>query len=158
MATEKNLKQHIVNLLTGNDAHAEYERVVADLPEKLRGERAKGAEHSAWQILEHLRITQWDIVEFSRNARHTSPEFPAGYWPKTQSPLSAAAWDKSIKDFLKDRAAFCELVMAESTDLLAKIPHGDGQTILREALLAADHTAYHLGEFVLLRRMLGAWK
>jgi hypothetical protein len=158
MKTEKILREHIVKLLTGNDAHTEFERVVADLPENLRGQKPKGAEHSPWQVLEHLRITQWDILEFSRKAAHQSPEFPAGYWPGTQAPPDAAAWNKSVESFLKDRKAFCELVSAESTDLFARIPHGDGQTILREALLAADHTAYHLGELVLLRRMLGAWQ
>ena len=158
MQNQALLRQQIVNLLTGNDAHAEFEKAVSDLPEPLRGQRPKGAEHSPWQVLEHLRITQWDILEFSLNPKHTSPEFPAGYWPKTQALPNAAAWDKSVKSFLSDRKAFCELVTAESTDLFAKIPHGDGQTILREALLAADHTAYHLGEMVLLRRLLGAWK
>lgn len=157
MQTEEALRQHVVNLLTSKDAHAEFERVVANLPESLRGERPKGAEHSPWEVLEHLRITQWDILEFSRNAGHRSPEFPAGYWPKTQGPPNAGAWSESVESFLKDRKALCALV-TESTDLFATIPHGDGQTILREALLAADHTAYHLGELVLLRRLLGAWQ
>jgi hypothetical protein len=158
MESETILRKQIVNLLIGNDAHAEFERVVADLPENVRGQRPNGVEHSPWEVLEHLRITQSDILEFSRDAKHTSPEFPAGYWPKTQAPPSPAAWEKSAASFLRDRRALCDLVMAESTDLFAKIPHGDGQTILREALLAADHAAYHLGEFVLLRRLLGAWQ
>lgn len=158
MQNEAMLRQQVVSLLTGNDAHAEFERVVADFPEPLRGRRPKSAEHSPWEVLEHLRITQWDILEFSRNPQHKSPEFPAGYWPKSQTPPSTGAWEKSVESFLGDRNALCELVGSASTSLLAKIPHGDGQTILREALLAADHTAYHLGEMVLLRRLLGAWK
>lgn len=157
MHAETILRQQVVNLLTSGDAHAAFERVVANLLENLRGVRPHGAEHSPWEVLEHLRITQWDILEFSRNQAHRSPEFPAGYWPPTQSPPNPTAWDKSIENFLNDRQALCALI-AESTDLFAPIPHGDGQTILREALLAADHTAYHLGELVLLRRMLGAWE
>jgi len=158
MQTEKELRQQLVKLLTSSEAHADFEPAVADLPAKLRGERPKGAEHSPWEVLEHLRIAQWDILEFSRDAGHKSPEFPAGYWPAAQAPPNAAAWDKSVASFLKDRKELCELVASEKTDLFAKIPHGDGQTILREALLAADHNAYHLGELVLLRRLLGAWK
>jgi hypothetical protein len=104
-----------------------------------------------------MRIAQWDILEFSRNPKHKSPEFPRGYWPRTQSPPDDTAWDKSIQSFRDDLEALCALVDDKSTDLFAKIPHGDGQTILREALLAADHNAYHLGEVVLLRRILGAW-
>ena len=158
MQNEAMLRRQIANLLTSNVAHVEFEKAVADLAEPLRGQRPQGAEHSPWEVLEHLRITQWDILEFSRNSKHKSPEFPAGYWPKTQEPPSAGAWEKSAESFLKDRKALCALVAAESTDLFAKIPHGDGQTMLREALLAADHTAYHLGEMILLRRLLGAWK
>lgn len=157
MKMEKKLRQQLVNLLTGNDAHAEFERVVADMPEALRGLKPKEAEHTAWQLLEHLRITQLDILEFARNAKHVSPEFPAGYWPKTQAPTDAAAWDKSIAAFLRDRRELCDQIMSDSMDLLARIPHGDGQTMLRQALLAADHAAYHLGQMVLLRRLLGAW-
>jgi hypothetical protein len=108
-------------------------------------------------VLEHLRIAQWDILEFSRNSGHKSPEFPDGYWPGTQSPPNEKAWNQSVRAFRKDLEALCELVANESTDLLAAIPHGEGQTVLREALLAADHNAYHLGELVLLRRILGTW-
>jgi hypothetical protein len=158
MQSDAILRQHIVRLLSGNDAHAEFEKAISDLPQTLRGQRPEGAEHSPWEVLEHLRITQWDILEFSRNPKHTSPDFPSGYWPGAQAPPSAAAWEQSVESFLKDRDALCDLVTAESTDLYAKIPHGDGQTILREALLAADHTAYHLGELVLLRRLVKGWK
>jgi hypothetical protein len=105
-----------------------------------------------------LRIAQWDILEFSRNPKHKSPEFPAGYWPRTQAPDSDQEWEQSAQDFREDLQALSDLVADESTNLFAKIPHGDGQTLLREALLAADHNAYHLGQFVLLRRLLGAWQ
>ena len=134
------------------------EAAVRNLPPALRGKRPKGAEHSPWEILEHLRIAQWDILEFSRDPGHQSPEWPSGYWPATPAPPSAAAWDKSVRAFRRDLKSMCDLVAAPSTDLFGKIPQGDGQTILREALLLADHNAYHLGEFVLIRRLLGAWK
>ena len=109
-------------------------------------------------LLEHLRLAQWDILEFSRNGKHVSPEWPAGYWPKTEAPPDAAAWDESIAQFQKDLKAMQDLVADEKTDLFARIPWGDGQTILREALLVADHNAYHLGQLVDVRRFLGAWK
>lgn len=158
MQNEKALRQHVVNLLTSKDAHADFERAIGDLPERLRGVRPKGTEHSPWELLEHMRIAQWDILEFSRNPQHQSPVFPAGYWPKTQAPPSTAAWEQSVQEFRNDLKAMCELVRDESMDLFAKIPHGDGQTLLREALLTADHNAYHMGELVLLRRLLGAWQ
>jgi hypothetical protein len=103
-----------------------------------------------------MRITQWDILEFTRDPEHKSPEFPEGYWPTDSEPPNATAWDETVKSFLADRRAFCELVADESVDLFAKIPHGDGQTVLREALLIVDHNAYHLGQLLLLRRTFGA--
>jgi hypothetical protein len=158
MQTEQQLRQHLVKLLKGGDAHAEFDTAIENFPAILRGKRPEHAEHSPWEVLEHLRIAQWDLLEFSRNPRHQSPEFPAGYWPSTQAPPDAEAWDKSADAFRKDLQALCDLVSDESTDLLARIPHGDGQTILREVLVAADHTSYHLGELILLRRILGAWE
>jgi hypothetical protein len=157
VSNNKALRQHLLKMLKGGDAHADFESAIKNFPVNLRGKRPKGAEHSAWEVLEHLRIAQWDILEFSRNSGHKSPEFPGGYWPRTQSPPSEKAWDQSVQAFRKDLEALCGLVSDESTDLLAPIPHGDGQTVLREALLAADHNAYHLGELVLLRRILGTW-
>ena len=109
-------------------------------------------------LLEHLRIAQWDILEFSRNAKHVSPDWPAGHWPKTEAPPDALAWNKSIQDFQADLKAMENLVANPKTDLFARIPWGEGQTILREALLVADHNAYHLGQLVDVRRWLGAWK
>src|SRR5579859_224433 len=158
MTNDKSLREHLVKLLKGGDAHATFDAAVKNVPANVRGKRPKGAEHSPWEVLEHLRIAQWDILEFSRDPNHKSPEFPAGYWPQTQTPPSEKAWEQSIRAFNKDLEALCKLVTDEATDLLAKIPHGDGQTILREALLAADHNAYHVGELVLLRRLLGAWQ
>jgi hypothetical protein len=158
MQAEKSLRQHLVKLLTGGDAHVDFDAAVNGLPAELRGKRPPGAEHSPWELLEHMRIAQWDIMEFSRDAKHKSPEFPEGYWPKNAVPPSKDAWEKSVHSFRKDLKAICDLVADEKTDLFAKIPHGDGQTILREALVLADHNAYHLGQLVLVRRLLGAWK
>jgi len=152
------LRQHLVALLKGGNAHADFETAVKDFPVDLRGKRPKGAEHSPWEVLEHLRIAQWDILEFSRNPSYKAREWPREYWPDSHEPKDGKAWEKSVEGFRKDLKAMCDLVADEGTDLLAKIPHGDGQTILREALLTADHNAYHLGEMVLLRRLLGAWK
>jgi hypothetical protein len=151
------LREHVVNLLTGGHAHATFDQAVKGLAPELRGKVPKGAEHSAWQVLEHLRIAQWDILEFSRDAKHESPKWPEGYWPKEKAPADEKAWDKSVRAFKRDLKEMVELVQDEKTDLFAKIPHGDGQTILRQALLTADHNAYHVGELVLVRRLVGAW-
>jgi len=153
----KSLRQHLLYLLRGGGAHLDFEATLRSFPARLRGAKPTGAAHTAWEILEHLRIAQWDILEFSRNPKHVSPEFPAGYWPQAASPPSSAAWTRSLAGFRTGLEAMEKLVRNPKTDLFARIPHGDGQTILREALLVADHNAYHLGELVLLRRLLGAW-
>lgn len=158
MKNDKALRQHLIKLLQGGDAHVTFEDAVADFPAELRGKTPKGAEHSAWEVLEHLRIAQWDILDFSTNPKYKPREWPREYWPETAAPPDAKAWDKSLKACRKDLKAMCALVADEKTDLFARIPHGDGQTILREALVVADHNAYHLGELVLLRRLLGVWK
>jgi hypothetical protein len=151
------LREQLVNLLNGGHAHATFDAAVKNLPVALRGKRPKGAQHSGWEVLEHLRIAQWDILDFSRNPNYQHLPWPAGYWPATPAPPDAKAWDKSVRAFRRDLKTMCALVQNPSTDLYARIPHGDGQTILKEALLVADHNAYHLGELVLLRRLLGAW-
>jgi hypothetical protein len=156
-ATDSSLRKHLVYLLQGGGAHLSFDAAVARFPAGLRGTKPADAEHSAWQLVEHLRMAQWDILEFSRNPGHVSPEFPAGYWPKTEAPPTARAWNQTLHTFRADLQAMIALVTKPKTDLFARIPHGDGQTILREALLLADHNAYHLGELVLLRRLLGAW-
>jgi len=158
MAESDPIRQHVLDLLRGRNAHADFDTVVADFPSRLRGVKPPGAAHSAWQVLEHMRIAQSDILEFSRDAKHKSPPWPEGYWPKSEAPPSAASWNNSLRSFRADWKAMAKLVADKKTDLFSKIPHGTGQTILREALLVADHNAYHLGELVLLRRLLGAWK
>ncbi len=155
---DASLRQHLLDLLTSSHAHADFDAAIKGLPAELRGKRPKGTEYSAWELLEHLRIAQWDILEFSRDAKHKSPDWPIGYWPAGAAPPDEKAWDKSVRAFRKDLKSFCDLIAAPETDLYAKIPHGDGQTILREALLLADHNAYHVGQLILVRRLLGAWK
>jgi hypothetical protein len=154
---EKILREHLAKALDWNEGHVDWKTALADFPAKHRGTRPPGASHSAWELLEHARIAQWDILEFSRNPKHVSPDFPAGYWPKAPAPPDAAAWDKSVKDFHRDSQEMQKLVTDPRTDLATPLPHGSGQTILREALLIADHNSYHLGQIVLLRRLLGAW-
>lgn len=154
----QHLRQNLEYLLSGGGAHAKFEDVIRNFPAKLRGTKPEGLPHSAWMLLEHLRIAQQDILEFSRNSKHKSPKWPEGYWPKTATPSSDAAWTKSIEQFRADQKAMIDLVADPKTDLFVKIPWGDGQTILREALLVADHNAYHLAQIVDVRRLLGVWK
>ncbi len=158
MKDDSALRQHLLYLLGGGGGHLSFDQAIAGLPAKLRGSKPEGAPHTPWQLLEHLRLAQWDILEFSRDPRHVSPEFPKGYWPATEAPPNKTAWDKSVAAFRAGLKAMEKLVKDPATSLFARIPHGDGQTVLREALLVADHNAYHLGQLVLLRRLLGAWK
>jgi len=158
MPKDAALREQLNSLLTAGNAHATFDDAVKNMPVELRGKRPKGAEHSPWQLLEHLRIAQWDILEFSRDAQHKSPKWPEEYWPKSPAPPDEKAWDKSVRAFRKDLKLLCELVADGKTDLFARIPHGDGQTILREVLLTADHNAYQIGQLVLVRKLLGAWK
>jgi hypothetical protein len=151
------LREHLVNLLKGGGAHVHFMDAIDGFPEAKRGAFMEGTRHTGWQLLEHVRIAQWDILEFSRNPKHVSPGFPEGYWPKTPVPPDDAAWDKTVKAFQDDLQEMIKLVKNPKTDLFAELPHGDGQTVLREALILADHNAYHLGQLVDVRRALGAW-
>jgi len=155
---QKPLREHLLYVLKGDGAHAPFNQAVKDFPAKLRGQKVENFPHTAWMLLEHLRLAQLDILEFSRNQKHVSPPWPEGYWPKTDAPANASAWDDSIKAFRKDLKEMEDLVSDAKTDLYAKIPWGEGQTVLREALLVADHNAYHIGQLVMLRRLLGAWE
>jgi hypothetical protein len=154
---DHSLRRHLVELLKGGSAHARFDEVIDGLPAKLRGRKPAGMPHSPWMLLEHLRIAQRDILEFSRNPKHVSPDWPQGYWPGTDVSPGVGAWTSSIRAFSQDLKAMQNLVTNPKTDLYARIPWGDGQTILREALLLADHNAYHLAQLVDLRRLLGAW-
>ena len=150
------LREHVLELLAGKNAHADFDTTVAKFPVKRAGEKPVGAPYSAWQLLEHMRIAQWDILEFSRNPKHVSPAWPEGYWPDTESPPKSTAWSQSVRTFRADLKAMMDLVADPGRDLVARIPHGQGQTLLREALLVADHNSYHLGALVVISRIVQA--
>jgi hypothetical protein len=158
METNQPLRAELDRLLSGHGAHADFDAAVAGLPAPLRGVRPEGAPHSPWEVLEHLRIAMSDMLEFSCDPKHVSPDWPAGYWPQSPEPAGPAAWDHSVKSFHRDLKAMRDLVADPKSDLFTPFPHGEGQTLLREALQVADHNAYHIGELILLRRLLGAWK
>lgn len=149
------LRRHISAALQMEGAHLSFGDAVADFPVELRGKKPRGAPHTAWQLLEHMRLAQADILDFSRNPDYQERKFPDDYWPTSAAPPDEEAWDKSVRQFVKDRRAMQSLV-AKEEDLFAKIPHGQGQTLLREALLVTDHNSYHLGQLVFLRKMLEA--
>ena len=146
------LREHVLELLEGKFAHIDLETALSGFPLSKINTRLPHSPRTAWELLEHIRLAQWDILEFSRDAKHVSPDFPDGYWSKENG--SSSDWKKSVVQVLADLHAMRKLVTNKNTDLFAEIPHGDGQTILREALLVADHNAYHLGQLMLLRRML----
>ena len=151
------LRQELAGLFEKSHAHVSWKPALSGVPAEIRGVKPKGAPHSLWQLLEHLRIAQWDILEFSRDSKHVSPDWPSGYWHAASAPPNHREWEKSLHAFEHELSEFGKLVLDPKTDLFAKIPHGTGQTILREALLLADHNAYHIGQFVIVRRLLGAW-
>jgi DinB superfamily len=158
MNHDKSLREHLLYLLNGDGAHQDFDAVTKDIPADLRGKKPKGAPHSPWELLEHLRITQWDVLESIRNRDHVSPEFPAGYWPGSAAPPDDKAWDKSVQAFKTDSTRITDLLKEDSSDLFAELPHAEGQTIVRKLFMLADHNAYHLGQLLLLRRLLGAWQ
>ena len=157
MTTDAQLREQLVRVLDWEDAHAGFDAAVADIPEHVRGSRIAGL-HSPWQLLEHLRRTQRDILEFCREGNYQELEWPEDYWPPTSEPPSAAAWDESIAAFRNDRSALQRLAVDPEVDPGAGVPHGTGQTYLRELLLAADHTSYHVGQLIVVRQLLGVWK
>ena len=151
------MRNQLAKALDWGEAHADFDKAVDGLAPELRGRRVEGLPHSAWEILEHLRITQHDILDFSRNPQYAELSWPEDYWPASPAPPDAEAWDRSIATFHADREALQALADDPEVDLFARIPHGQGQTYLRELLLAADHAAYHVGQLVTVRRLLGAW-
>jgi hypothetical protein len=155
--SDKSLRHWLTWLLDGGGAHACFDAAVRGLPAKLRGAKPPQLPHTPWQLLEHMRLAQWDILDFSRNSKYRPMTWPEGYWPHTEAP-PAGAWEKSVQQFRADLATMLKLVKNSRTDLHARIPWGDGQTILREALLIADHNSYHVGQLVLVRKALGVWK
>ena len=158
MDKDQALRDHLLELLRGRSAHLDFEAAIKDLPADLRGKKAPGLPHTLWQLLEHLRLAQWDILDFSRNPDYASLKWPEDYWPATEAPADEAAWDRSVEAFRRDLQEMKDLVANPDTDLYARIPWGEGQTILREAMLMADHNGYHLGQMVMVRQALGAWR
>ena len=153
-AYDQPLRDHLLYLLRGGGAHMSLEDFFKDFPADRCDRRIENLPYTAWQILEHMRIAQWDILEFSRNGAYESPEFPKGYWPHPDELGDAKRWKATSQQLRSDLEEMVALVASPTTDLFAKIPHGDGQTILREALLVADHNAYHLGALAVMGRMV----
>jgi uncharacterized damage-inducible protein DinB len=158
MDKDQILRDHLLELLRGQSAHLDFEAAIKDLPAELRGKKAPGLPHTLWQLLEHLRLAQWDILDFSRNPDYATLKWPEDYWPQTEAPPDEGAWDRSVEAFRRDLQEMKDLVANPQTDLYARIPWGEGQTILREAMLVADHNGYHLGQMVMVRQALGAWR
>jgi hypothetical protein len=149
------LREHVLYLMRDGGAHVGFDGALGDWPVRLAGVKVANFPHTAWMLLEHMRLTQWDILEFSRNPQHVSPEWPEGYWPVSEAPSNEKAWKASMSAFKRDLRAMEQLVADTKLDLCAKLPRGDGQTLLREGLLVADHNAYHLGQLVMLRKSIG---
>ena len=158
MPATRELRHHLARLLSWPDAHVTFDDAVAKLPASARGSVPKGLPYSPWQLLEHMRLTQADILEFCVRRDYGEKAWPKDYWPPTASPPTARAWSASIAQFKRDRRALARLAMDSRRDLLGRVPAGSGQTLLREIILAADHTAYHVGQLVAVRRALGVWK
>jgi hypothetical protein len=156
--TNSVVREQLVALLTGSNAHQSFEDSVSNLPAELRGEKPDKLPYSIWQLVDHIRIAQSDILEFSRDPAYESPAWPSGYWTKELAPTDEAAWQQALDQIRQDRDTFVALLHDPKHDLYTPFAHGDGQNLLREALLIADHTAYHVGEIIIIRRLLDAWK
>lgn len=154
---QKNTVSVLEELLEGGHAHVKPEDALAGLPVTLRDVTPEGLPYNIWQLAEHIRITQWDILEFSRNPKHVSPQWPEGYWPSEKSPANDTAWQKTLLAIKADKDAFLQLLRSPGADLYTPFEHGNGQNLLREAMLIANHTSYHTGQIILIRRLLGAW-
>ncbi|MGI8959891.1 MAG: DinB family protein [Bryobacteraceae bacterium] len=148
------LRQMLVDALRGHQSHLDFDSALKDFPPEARGAKVAGAPHTAWQLLEHMRIAQRDILDFSRDSKHKSPKWPEGYWPSTEAPPDEKAWDATVSVFRKDAREFNKLVQDPAQDLFKPFDYGDGQTLLRETLLTATHNSYHLGQLVFLKKML----
>lgn len=157
MTEKQTLREHLVALLDGRQAHVDLKTALDKLAFEDLGKRPPGASYTLWEVLEHVRLAQWDIVEFSRSSEHVSPEFPEGYWPESRAPEDEEEWGRCRDALSSDLEAMKALVSSPDVDLTTPLPHGEGQTLLREALLVADHNAYHLGQLVLMMKMLGRW-
>lgn len=152
------LRKNIINLLEADEAHVSPKDALAKLPNDKQGVKPPGFVHSVWQLLEHIRIAQWDIIQFCINPKHKSPNYPQEYWPKTEAPLTSKSWDNSVKNFLHDLKKLKTIVKNQKIDLLKPLPHTPQLTLIEEIFLIANHNSYHLGQIVMLRKALGIWK
>lgn len=157
MDRDESLREQLRDLLTWGEAHVDFAGAIDELRPEHQGASHPSIPHTPWRLVEHLRIAQHDILRFCIDPGHASPDWPDGYWPEGDAPPGPEDWHQSVESFLADRRTMVDLILDPSTDLFARIPHGDGQTILREALLLADHNAYHVGQLVTIRRLLGDW-
>ena len=157
MDSDHIVREQLLALLKGGNAHMGFEAAIAEFPMDRINEFPPGCTYSAWHLLEHLRIAQWDILEFIRDPAHESPEWPSGYWPESGAEADAARWDQTIQEFQSDLKDLTALVEAPEVDLYEDLPHAEGYTVLREVLVVADHNAYHIGEFAILRQVMGTW-
>jgi len=158
MATDAAVREHVSRLLAWEDAHVSFDKAIEGIPPKMRGARPANLPYSAWELVEHMCIAQEDILDFCRNPDYRERKWPDDYWPSSPAPSSDAAWDESIRRYRDDRRALQEIAADPKLDLMSRIPHGTGQTYFRELMLVADHTAYHVGQLVLVRKLLGIWK
>jgi DinB superfamily len=154
-SSDQLLREHLLFLLKDGGAHVSFADAMGDWPVQLAGAKVANFPHTAWMLIEHIRMAQWDILEFSRNPKHVSPPWPEGYWPASEAPPNEKAWTVSLASVKKDLRTMQQLVANRKTDLYARIPWGTGQTILRQAMLVADHNSYHLGQLVMLRKSIG---
>jgi hypothetical protein len=157
MPNDQVFREQILQLLTGRNAHYTFEDAVADFPMEAINRRPPNVPYTPWHLVEHLRIAQWDILEFMRDPDHISPEWPKGYWPDPQAATNPAGWQQSLDRFRADLAAIETIVQDPKLDITAELPHAAGYTYLREFLLVADHNAYHIGEFAILRQIMSTW-
>lgn len=157
MNSDQELREQLIQLLRSRNAHMPLESAVADFPMEAINKRPPNVPYTPWHLLEHIRITQWDILEFIRNPKHISPAWPEGYWPDQDANADPSDWNKTLQSYRADLDALEEMVRDPETDLFTPIPHGDGQNILREILTVSDHSAYHTGEFAILRQVMGTW-
>jgi hypothetical protein len=157
MSLDESLREHLIDLIEGGNAHLDFDTAVEGLPFELLGAHPNGVPHTPWRLVEHMRIAQWDILQFCLDPNHVSPPFPEGYWPEGDAPGDPGEWERTLDRFRADLQAMVDLVAHPAVDLVAPLPHGQGQTVLREALLVADHNAYHLGQLLEVLRMIGAW-
>ena len=153
-SNDQSLREQLISLLKGGNAHVSFDAFIKDFPLEKCGQRIEGLPYTAWQVLEHMRIAQWDILEFSRDAKHVSPKWPKGYWPDEGETGTDQLWNETVEKFRTDLTAFSDLISDPATDLFAKIPHGTGQTVLREVLVLADHNSNHLGALIVMARLL----